>query len=118
MPSHDATTITSGSGYPDGDDTLNWLGDGMGQTTSTASASGDEITVVVHRASTDNPAPICILTETATASLVSARVVMPRDMDVGDNEPYLWEGLLEDLRLAGWNTQESRVQTVEWELLR
>ncbi len=54
--------------WPQGDDALDWDGDGFGQTGSHAVAGGSGITLTVRRASPDNPAPLCILTDLECAS--------------------------------------------------
>ncbi len=65
---------SSDEGYPEGDDELDWLGDGLGHTTSTVAVNGREITVTVRRTDPDNPAPICILTRQASFQAAIATV--------------------------------------------
>lgn len=93
VPAQDGTRIGAGSGWPEGDDNLDWLGSGMGQTTSTASAERQTLTLVVRRAGIANPAPICVLTDAATVSFGPTLVEGPAGVTP-------WEGPLDDWRPA------------------
>ncbi|MFH1463230.1 MAG: hypothetical protein ABIO70_02480, partial [Pseudomonadota bacterium] len=93
VPAQDGTRIGAGSGWPEGDDNLDWLGSGMGQTTSTASAGRQTLALVVRRAGIENPAPFCVLTDAATVSFGPTLVEGPAGVTP-------WEGPLDDWRPA------------------
>ena len=78
-------TIQPGSDgeYPIGDDALDWLGGGFGQTTSTASETSGEVVLTVRRASPDNPAPLCVLTDSNAASVLVSASTGPLGLDIG-----------------------------------
>jgi hypothetical protein len=67
-----STAIQAGAegDWPQGDDALDWDGDGFGQTSSEAVVSGAVVNLTVRRASPDNPAPLCILTNLDSATLL------------------------------------------------